>query len=57
MNVFMAEPYAAEHDSYLERYERTGEARAIGRIRTVEARRKNGETFPIELSITKVATA
>jgi PAS domain S-box-containing protein len=56
VNVLMAEPYSAEHDSYIERYERTGEARAIGRIRTVEARRKNGETFPIELSITKVAT-
>ncbi len=56
VNVLIAEPYAAEHDSYIERYERTGEARAIGRIRTVEARRKNGATFPIELSITKVAT-
>jgi len=56
VNVLMAEPYSAEHDSYIERYERTGEARAIGRIRTVEARRKNGESFPIELSITKVAT-
>jgi two-component system, LuxR family, sensor kinase FixL len=56
VNVLMAEPYAAEHDSYIERYEKTEEARAIGRIRTVEARRKNGETFPIELSVTKVAT-
>ena len=56
VNVLMAEPYAAEHDSYIERYERTGEARAIGRIRTVGARRKNGEIFPIELSVTKVAT-
>jgi two-component system, LuxR family, sensor kinase FixL len=56
VNVLMAEPYAAEHDSYIERYERIGEARAIGRIRTVEARRKNGEIFPIELSVTKVAT-
>jgi PAS domain S-box-containing protein len=56
VNVLMAEPYATEHDSYIERYERTGEARAIGRIRTVEARRKNGEAFPIELSVTKVST-
>ena len=56
VNVLMADPYAAEHDSYIERYEKTGQARAIGRIRTVEARRKNGETFPIELSVTKVAT-
>lgn len=56
VNVLMAEPYAAEHDSYIERYEKTGEARAIGRIRTVEARRKNGEIFPVELSVTKVAT-
>jgi PAS domain S-box-containing protein len=55
VNVLMAEPYAAEHDSYIERYERTGEARAIGRIRTVTAKRKNGELFPIELSVTKIA--
>jgi PAS domain S-box-containing protein len=55
VNVLMAEPYATEHDSYIERYERTGEAHAIGRIRTVTAKRKNGELFPIELSVTKVA--
>jgi len=53
----MAEPYAAEHDGYIARYEQTGEPRAIGRIRTVEGRRKNGETFPLELSVTQVATA
>lgn len=48
----MAAPYAEEHDGYIERYERTGEAHAIGRIRTVRARRKSGEEFPIELSVT-----
>ena len=42
----MAEPYATEHNGYIGRYERTGEPHAIGRIRTVEGRRKSGETFP-----------
>ncbi len=50
----MAEPYASEHDSYVERYEQTGEAHAIGKIRSVAARRASGELFPIELSVTKV---
>jgi PAS domain S-box-containing protein len=55
VNMLMAEPYATEHDGYIEHYEKTGEARAIGRIRTVTAKRKNGELFPIELSVTKIA--
>jgi two-component system sensor kinase FixL len=56
INKLMAEPYASEHDRYLDHYEKTGEQRAIGRIRTVAGKRKNGETFPIELSVTQVAS-
>jgi PAS domain S-box-containing protein len=56
VNLLMAEPYAGEHDGYIERYERTQEPRAIGRIRVVAARRKNGDVFPIELSVTEIHT-
>lgn len=54
VNMLMAEPYQREHDRYIARYERIGEKRAIGKIREVAARRKNGEIFPIELSVTEL---
>lgn len=54
VNVLMPEPYRREHDGYITHYERTGEARAIGRIRVVQGQRRSGEVFPIELSVTKV---
>jgi len=54
VRMLMAEPYASQHQGYIERYEATGEQRAIGRIRQVVARRKNGQEFPIELSVTRL---
>lgn len=55
VNMLMAEPYASEHDHYIKHYETTGEKRAIGRVRTVAGKRKNGDIFPIELSVAPVA--
>lgn len=54
VDVLMPEPYRSEHDGYIASYERTGEARALGRIRVVQGQRRSGEVFPIELSVTKV---
>ncbi|MGE0824851.1 MAG: PAS domain S-box protein [Candidatus Binatia bacterium] len=54
VNLLMPDSYATEHDQYLAHYHATREPRAIGRVRKVTAQRKNGEVFPIELSIVEV---
>ncbi|MGE5304893.1 MAG: PAS domain S-box protein [Alphaproteobacteria bacterium] len=54
VNILMPEPYASEHDDHIARYKKTGKPHAIGRIRTVTAKRKNGEPFPMELSVTEI---
>jgi len=53
VGLLMPAPYRAEHSAYVHRYERTGEARAIGRIRTVQGVRQDGSVFPIELSVSE----
>ncbi len=53
VTMLMPAPYSAQHAEYLRRYQRTGERHAIGRIRTVQGRRRSGETFPLELSVSE----
>lgn len=56
VSMLMPSPDREKHDSYLDRYRRTGERRIIGIGRITTARHRNGKTFPIELSIGEAST-
>lgn len=54
VKVLMPSPFREEHDHYLRHYLETGQARILNIPRELVARRKDGSTFPIDLSVTQV---
>jgi two-component system cell cycle sensor histidine kinase/response regulator CckA len=53
ITLLMPEPHRTQHDGDLASYLRTGIAAVLGGTREVEARRKDGSTFPAEVTVTE----
>jgi len=53
VSMLMPAPYTENHDRYVADYLRTGTAKIIGIGRETTGRRKNGETFPVDLAVNK----
>jgi len=50
----MPEPYASQHDRYMQRYLTTGVAHIIGTGREIDARRKDSSLFPAWISVGRI---
>ena len=51
VNILMPSPYHENHPSYIQRYLEGGDAKVIGKVRSVAGRHKSGVTHPISLQV------
>lgn len=54
VNVLIPSPHRAAHDGYLASYRRTQETNILGSTRELEAVRRDGSVFPMEISVSRV---
>ncbi len=54
VSMLMPESDACHHQGYVDAYVQSGRARVMGQGREVRGRRKDGSTFPMELSLSEV---
>ncbi|WP_169053521.1 PAS domain S-box protein [Alteraurantiacibacter aquimixticola] len=54
IKLLMPERISVEHDGYLATYRETGQRHIVGITRELQARRKDGSLFPMELSVSQV---
>lgn len=56
VSLLMPSPDRENHDGYIQHYLDTGEAKVLGTGRVTTARHRDGNTFPVKLSIGELAT-
>jgi PAS domain S-box-containing protein len=55
VSMLMPDHDRQHHDAYLRHYHETGEARVIGKVREMHARRKDGQIFPVSLAVSRIS--
>ncbi len=53
ISILMPEPYRSEHDHHIQTYLKDGTSKVLGTVLEITGIRKNGSTFPIELSVSE----
>jgi PAS domain S-box-containing protein len=57
IKILMEDQVARHHDYYVEKYLATGEKHVVGKVRQLQAMRKNGELFPVELKVNEITNS